>query len=395
MSGRRGTEGQEQKGDERDVTAFLGRAINGDVSSVPLVLELDGRSRLYARRLEMPWECNSMKAGRKKTILGLVSAVIVCAALHAAGSWSVIAALRGTDVLLVDHSSGSVRKLTSDPRGKWALRWLPDGQRISYLVLSGTKEFPKFVMPSWPKLVISDLTGQVTREIPIRPAGNSSNPELIRAIEEVKWLSSQLVRFEGSFGPRNCAVFDLDLDTGRTLREWDLECATLVSSPDGKHVAYIEPVTMGTWDDRVHRVDIDDDGGVSYAGVGGVPVHVEAGPVWSGDSLRVAVLERQVQSGQMAVTTISTQGAVVTVPVPSETRVNPLLTWIGNRVALGSGSGALVVDPTGKAYSLVLDRDSSILDEAAQAGREIRDAKRSVLDVQIRLGAREAVAKPN
>jgi hypothetical protein len=250
-------------------------------------------------------------------------------------------------------------------------------------------------MPSWPKLVISDLTGKVTRETPVRPAGNSSNPESIRAIEEVEWLSNRLVRFEGSFGPRNCAVFDLDLDAGKTLREWDLECDTLVASPDGKHVAYLGPVSMGTWDDRVHRVYIDD-GAVSYAGARGTPIHIEAGPVWSEDSQQVAVLERQLRSGQAAITTVSIRGEVVTVPVPSDTKDDPSLTWIANRVAVGSGGGALVVDPTGNAYSLLLDRDSSaILEGVAQAGRKTRDTEQSVLDVQIRLGAREAVARPN
>jgi len=342
----------------------------------------------------LPWECNSMKTG-SKTILGLVGAVIVCGSLHAADSWTVVAALKGTDVLLVDHASGNVTKLTGDPRGKWALRWLPDGQRISYLVFSETKEFPNFVMSAWPKLVISDLTGKATREIPLRPPGNSSNPESIRAIEEVKWLSNRLVRFEGSFGPRNCAVFDLDLDTSKTLREWDLECDTLVASPDEKHVAYLGPVSMGSWDDRVHRVYIDD-GAASYAGVRGAPIHMEAGPVWSEDSQRVAVLERQIQSGQMAVTTVSIRGEVVTVPVPSDTKDNPSLTWIANRVAVGSGGSALVVDPISNAYSLPLDRDSSaILEGVAQAGRKARDAERSVSDVQARLGAREAVARPD
>ncbi|MGD0871642.1 MAG: hypothetical protein ABSB88_18980 [Bryobacteraceae bacterium] len=359
-----------------------------------------------------------MKAGSKKTMLSLVSAVIVCGGLRAAGSGTVIAALKGAEVILADRAGGSVTRLTGDPRSKWALRWLPDGQRISYLVPgeNADKEFAKFLMERWPRLVISDLTGQVTREIPLRPADNSSNPDSIRAIEKVEWLSNRLVRFEGSFGPRNCASFDLDLDTGKTFSERDGECSSFNVSPDGRHIAYREPVSMGTWDDRAHRVDIEDtavssarpqrspipperasseQAAVSYAGTSKAGIHLEAGPVWSEDSQWVAIVERQIDSDRIAVTTLSIRGQVVTVQVPSDMRDDPTLTWIGDRVALGSGRSALVVDTARRAY-LPLDSDTSaILKEATRTRQRISDDQQGIEDALKRLGAREGVARPN
>jgi dipeptidyl aminopeptidase/acylaminoacyl peptidase len=111
-----------------------------------------------------------MKAKSKRIILSLVCTIIVCGSLRAGASGIVVAALKGAEVILVDGASGSATRLTGDPRSKGALRWLPDGQRISYLVSGekGIQQFAKFVMPSWPKLVISDLTGHVTREVSLR-----------------------------------------------------------------------------------------------------------------------------------------------------------------------------------------------------------------------------------
>jgi len=367
----------------------------------------------------LPQWCSSMKTASKKTISSLaISAFVVCGGPYSAESWTMIAALKGTEVILVDRASGNVTRLTGDPRVKRDLRWLPDGRRISYLVPGekGDKEFAKFVMPSWPKLVISDLTGQVTSEVSLRPPDNSTNPELIRAIENVEWLSNRFVRFEGSFGPRNCASFDLDLDTGKTFSERDGECSSFNVSPDGRHIAYREPVSMGTWDDRAHRVDIEDtavssarpqrspipperasseQAAVSYAGTSKAGIHLEAGPVWSEDSQWVAIVERQIDSDRIAVTTLSIRGQVVTVQVPSDMRDDPTLTWIGDRVALGSGRSALVVDTARRAY-LPLDSDTSaILKEATRTRQRISDDQQGIEDALKRLGAREGVARPN
>jgi hypothetical protein len=136
-------------------------------------------------------------------------------------------------------------------------------------------------------------------------------------------------------------------------------------------------------------------------------MHLEAGPVWSDDSERIAILERELpvgsshgealpqpQEGRMAVTIISTKGLVVTVPVPSSTRDNPSLTWIGNRVAVGSGTGSLVVDPSRRLYS-PLDADSAAAVENARTANKVRDDGRGIDDELRRLGAREGVARAN
>ena len=348
---------------------------------------------------------------------------------HATDSSLVVAALKDADIVLIDPT-GNATRISNDARPKWALRWLPDGTRISYLVppLNPDKVSQSWRM-EWPRLVISDLKGQIVSEIPLRPAEDSANPESIRAIETVEWISDTIVRFEGSFGPRNCAAFDVDFDSGRTLGEHDAECGSLTASPDGKHIAYLFPVSMGTWDDRLHRLEIDDspalsakgsrgrgtkvrtsvdDAPVSYAGAPGDPIHLEAGPVWSADSQWVAVLERRVsaevgrgevpsqpQMGPISLTTISIRGEVRKAPVPSSAKDDPMLTWISGRVAIGHDSKGIVVDPASGTYAPVDVDSAAVLRDASDARQKVRECRDDVNRVLKVLGAREGVAKPN
>jgi hypothetical protein len=227
--------------------------------------------------------------------------------------------------------------------------------------------------------------------------------------------SDLIVQFEGSFGPRNCAVFYLDIDTNRSFHERDVECSSLSGSPDGKYIAYRNPVPMGDWDNRPHRVEID--GGpagygsipvsstpserssvtwaaITYGGADELGMHVETGPLWSDDSQRIAILERQLSSGKITVTTLSVRGEVLRVNVPASARDDPSLTWIGIRVAAGSGTNAVVVDPASGTYS-PLDADSSVaLEEVAQARQRARDERLAVTDIVKKAGAREGVARP-
>jgi hypothetical protein len=134
---------------------------------------------------------------------------------------------------------------------------------------------------------------------------------------------------------------------------------------------------------------------VSYAGAPGLPLHVESGPVWSGDSRRVAILERQLGSGRMALTILSASGGVATVPVPDSARESSSLAWLDGRVAVGAGPAALVVDPSSGTCAGLDSESSRALEEVAAAGQTDRDNRRVVEEVLRRLGAREGVARPN
>ena len=137
-------------------------------------------------------------------------------------------------------------------------------------------------------------------------------------------------------------------------------------------------------------------GPLSYAGAGGLAIHLEAGPVWSEDSERVAILERQIDSGRLAVTTISTGGQVVTVPVPGQTRDDPTLTWIETRVAVGSGSNAVVVEPARRVGWPVDVESAAILQKAARARQKALDDRKAVDVLVGRLGGtRGCCQKPN
>ena len=369
-----------------------------------------------------------MKPSLAKLVLVLLGGALVWVPLDAADSGSVIAALKGSEILLLD-AAGKVTTLAGDPREKWNLRWLPDGTRLSYFVAgSETTDagaLVRFVMPHWPKLVLSDLNGRVTRELPLAPAANSSNPESIRAIEEFEWLSDRFAKLSGSFGPHNCPVFFLDLVAGRTFDERDIVCgSTFTMSPDQQHVAYNGILGGGDWGD----LEIDygpliyangpgrptppmppsiGPAAISYRGATSRGMHIEAGPVWSEDSQRIAILEREMPDmdgpyenplqpryGQMSLTTISVRGERVTVPVPYSTRDNPALTWVGTRVAVGSGDGALIVDPATKTFAPLDAASAAAAQTTVRSAQKASEDRRRIQDVLTRLGAREGVAKP-
>lgn len=132
---------------------------------------------------------------------------MVAALLPAALADNRIALLKDHDILLIGSDGQAAATLGRDTRSKSELRWLPDGRHLSYLVpgSSGAKA----------SLVVVDLAGKVLQEVAIRPATDPP-AEGLRFVEDVAWVSELKIRVSGSINPRNCEMFDLDVETPRS-----------------------------------------------------------------------------------------------------------------------------------------------------------------------------------
>ena len=292
-----------------------------------------------------------------------------------------IALLKGNDVLLAGADGQLIATLSSDQRAKSELRWLPDGQWLSYQVedTHGAKA----------RLVVVDLAGKIAKEIPIRPETDPPT-EGLRFVEDLSWVTARKVRVSGSVNPIRCEMFDLDIETAQESN-WQMgECGSFIQSPDGKHFAYVEG-TSGAEDERRDSVGIDDDK-VAYSDGG--RMRVLAGPVWSKDSSGVAVLEKRAGSGELDVTTVSITGRSASTPVPQYLSENPSLVFVDTRVVVRSAKGTMLVDPRKKSAGVAPEDVRLKVEQADRARETAAEAKRKLEAVTRRLGAREGVAWP-
>ncbi|HLK21886.1 MAG TPA: hypothetical protein VKT81_23220, partial [Bryobacteraceae bacterium] len=277
-----------------------------------------------------------------------------------------IALLKENDVLLINADGQTIAKLTRDNRPKTDLRWLPDGQHLSYLVRdnSGAKA----------RLVLIDLAGNQTKEISIRPRTDPPT-EGLRFIEDVSWMTQHKLRITGSINPRNCEMFDVDVDTAKESN-WQVGyCGSFVASPDDNHIAHLGLVTQGADAERTDSLEIDN-GSIVYRGTR--PILVLAGPVWSQDSSQIAVLEKQVDSGELAVTTVSTAGQIDRVPVPQNFGENASLTFIAHNVAIRSAARSLLADTRQKTVGALAGEVATILAQADQDRQKSDQAKERI-----------------
>jgi len=291
-----------------------------------------------------------------------------------------IALLKDNAILLLASDGQVASKLEGDSRPKTVLRWLPDGQRLSYLVPdnSGAKA----------RLVVMGLTGTVLKEVAIRPVTDPPT-EGLRFIEELSWVTARKVRVAGSINPENCEMFDLDVETAQESNWQTGECGSFTASPDGKHIAYLD--AMETDDERRDSVGIDNDK-VIYSDGGRMAVL--AGPAWSPDSSQVAILEKRADSGEFAVTTVSTGGHTDTIPIPKYLGDHPSLVFVDSRVVVRSATESVLVDPRNKSAGAVPDDMRSKLEQTDRARQGAADSEKDLERVIQRLGAREGVAWP-
>ena len=121
---------------------------------------------------------------------------------------------------------------------------------------------------------------------------------------------------------------------------------------------------------------------------------VLSGPVWSHDSSAVAVLEKRIDSGALALTTVSTKGRTATVRVPRHLQEDASLTFVESNVVVRSTGGSLLVDPPGKTVGPVPDDIRRIPEQADQLRQRTAESRKNLERVLRRLEAREGAACP-
>lgn len=293
-----------------------------------------------------------------------------------------IALLKDNVVFLINPDGAIIAKLTQDKRPKSDLRWLPDGQRLSYLVrdTTGAKA----------RLVLIDLAGTQAKEIAIRPV-TVPPTEGLRFIEDISWITQHKLRVTGSVNPRNCEMFDVDVETAKESN-WQVgSCGSFVASPDGNHIAHLGLVTQGAGTERTDSVEIDNQS-ITYRGTR--PILVSAGPVWAQDSTQIAVLEKQLDSGELAITTVSTTGQIDRVPIPQSFGEKPELALIDHKVVIRSATRSLIVDTRQKTVGALTGDIATTLAQADQDRQKSDQARERIKGLVKRLDAREGVEAP-
>jgi hypothetical protein len=208
----------------------------------------------------------------------------------------------------------------------------------------------------------------------------------IARLAAVSWISKSKVRVDGSVNPRNCEMFDLDVETGEESNGQFGECGSFAPSPDGKHIAYRGMVPQGPDEEREDTVEVDD-GKVAYGGTGKLRIRV--GPIWSDDSRSVAVLEEA--PGSSAVTILWLEGRADKVPITAEALGSRYLRWAGEYIVVGSGSYRLAIDRRTRQTMPLSAEIARKLERAAEGkSKSSSDAQ----EVVRRLGGKEGVVWP-
>ncbi len=314
---------------------------------------------------------------RKVTRLIIIGLTLAGARL--AGSTDV-AFLRGTDVVIVSEDGASTLELRADARPKGKLRWLPWGNRLSYIVKSqaGGKA----------RLVVIDLTGQIVKEIEIRPLTDPPT-EGLRFVEDIDWVSEDVARIGGSINPKNCEIFDLSLESQKESN-WQMgACGTFAYSPDGKHIAY--SALEGYGPTEVGLAPIEIDGRTAYR------PSLADGPiispvVWSPDSLLLAFVEQGEAIASVCIVALDKSAQVVHSPFRG---IDGPPAWSAGRPVVRAEGSVYAVDLTRGAFLLAPD---AIVEElgiltASRLRRE--ELSRNTLELARRLGGREWVLRPS
>jgi hypothetical protein len=293
-----------------------------------------------------------------------------------------IAVIKGGSICILSDGGRNVVELTADARAKRDLRWLPSGQRISYLV-----EDDKGAMG---RLVIADLAGKPLKEVPIRPITDPPT-EGLRFIEDIDWVSDSKVRVEGSVNPRNCEVFDVDLGTAEESGDHMGACGSFAPSPDGKHFAALGLESYGPTGDLADSVEVDDDR-IIYTGPRPGGVKILAGPVWSEDSARISVIERSNSTGAVALSILSLDGHVERTFVAENLPASLPLSWAGQVLIVGSGDQARSFDPSSKMIGAVSPEIAAVLRGRWEAASRVGLDKARIQKIVQALGGQEGVS---
>ena len=279
---------------------------------------------------------------------------------------ALIAFLKGNAVFLAAPDGHNVRELQDSPGEKWALQWLPDGKHLSYLTPNSDA--------SRTLLVVLDLNRGPAREVSI---GAKADPraEGMRSVEELAWVSMRLVRLEGRVSPKNCEVFEFDIETKRESYRHAGPCGTFAFSRQGGHIAYHGMEAENSKDDPRDTIEID--GRLSYAG----RTRVLTEPVWSPDGKEAWFVEAQAAGRGFFITRLAVTGKWQRKPIPTQKKLgNPTLVWIGSHLVLQS-----------EELSCVVDRVTNICSEISPDVQ--RDIDGNLKEAQLKAKTRETIKK--
>jgi len=287
---------------------------------------------------------------------------------------------RHARVIVLDTSGKVIAELMDDLRPKNKLRWLPDGGHLSYMVE------PKD--GAMARLAIIDLRGRILKEVSIRPRTNPPI-EVMRFVEDITWITARKIRVQGSVNPRNCEMFDLDIDTGKESN-WQVgQCYSFVASPDDKHIAYLTGHPIVPDEELEDAVEMDDER-VTYPDRNS-SIRVLARPVWCPDSRRVAFIERQKLSGETALTILSVTSDFKKIGLPAHLAEGATIRWINSRIVVQSDRGSVLVDPDNTTMTMVTPDVQPRLEQIVKTEQRTKNFETRVEDIRLKFGAREGV----
>lgn len=294
-------------------------------------------------------------------------------------------ALLGIDdatVVIVDRNGHEIVRLSKDKRPKSALAWLPDGEHISYVVPSKEKSEPTG------HLIVAAMSGSILNEVTV-----PSPDDGFRVDDMFTWISAHKVRIERSANPRNCGIFDLDVETMKISNRQLGACGTFTTSPDGRHVVHLGLLAITPDEDRADSVEIDSDS-IVYAGEGN-RVKLIAGPIWSADSQQIAFIERNLPSGELSVVVLSMAVHVQKVPLPNQLwDGSSVIVWNGTAVAVSTGGQSLLFDYMQRLTQRMTVEALSEIDHVRQARHDAEQTRAFLKKIVVQFRARDAVVSP-
>jgi len=254
--------------------------------------------------------------------------------------------VKGTEIYSASLDGSNITQLTKDGLRKDLPKWSPEGSRIAYMAAS-PNPFGEFT------LITS--TGKRLAHFPLLSEGERG----MRWIEGLDWLDGNHVVFWGSANPWNCTEVAFDVTNGDGVFGHLGTCGSFVRSPDGKSTAYWGPEGMGfSSDERRESLYVD-----------GVDVYPQvvypqtnslqflSNPVWAADSQRVALVDRDVNTGITSLTILDVRPEHATgqrksfdylakwAPILVHTALGPNLeqpvavNWVGQLVIVSNGGG--------------------------------------------------------
>ncbi len=226
------------------------------------------------------------------------------------------------DVYSVD-AEGHIRQLTFDSVRKWLPVWSPDGRRIAFM-----RDDPK--NESLGHLVVITDSGKRVADIPVQPAG--SGP-MLQYVEAVQWLNASRIAAGGAVNPSTGYFYIFDVHSGKDVDGVASDDINPAFSPDGNHDAgFLGSPHFAPDEDKEPYLEID---GKRIYPAERVKVIFRAGPLWSQDSSKLAVVAQDEKTNKTSLVIWRSDGPLLTIALPVPWNdLKADLFWQGNTLML-------------------------------------------------------------